>query len=188
MTVAPFGRSAFWRIEADHDVGEGPLRPDEVARVRLALAKLLHDLLGFIAPLGAIPLDLPTVAQLFRRIKVDLDVKAVAHPLGRKAQKALGDDEVARNKVLWSAQGAVAVIVDRLQNGLSRPQQAEMLLKDINIVAVGMEGGDPGLRPFLPVVPVIVIRTEVRDPVPAQDVSNPFRDGGLAGGAVTHHA
>ena len=51
-----------------------------------------------------------------------------------------------------------------------------------------MEGGDPDLSPFLPVVPVIVIRAEIRDPVAAQDLGDSLGEGGLARGAVTHHS
>ncbi len=62
-----------------------------------------------------------------------------------------------------------------------------MLFQDINVVAVRMEGGDPDLSPLLSVVPVIVIRAEIGDAVPAQDLGDPFREGGLARGAVTYH-
>jgi hypothetical protein len=63
-----------------------------------------------------------------------------------------------------------------------------MLIKDIDIVAVGMEGGNPDLSPFLPVVSVIVVRAEIRDPVTAQDLGDSLRESGLARGTVTHHS
>ena len=82
-----------------------------------------------------------------------------------KAEQALDDDEwgpSTRADVLRGGERPVLVTVDGLHDRLSRPQVREMLLEDVEVVAVRVQRCEPVFDPLLAVVAVIVVSRDVR--------------------------
>ena len=176
------------RLEGDDDVGVVALRPDEGLRIGLAAVELGEHLVGRVPAARAVALHLPVAAKLLRRVEVDAHVEHLAQ-LGRvEREQALGDHEALRLEVVRRAERAVGVLVDGLHDRLVRPQVAEVLAEDVEVVAVGMERRDVALGPLLAVVAVVVVGAEVGDLVVAEHAREPTPDRGLAGARVSDDA
>jgi hypothetical protein len=173
-----------WRLEADHDVRAPPLRPDERGRVGLAALQLGRDLGRRVATLGAVALDLPPAPQVLGRVQVDADGERAAHLPGVQREQALHHHELACDHVLGHAEGAVAVLVDRLQDRLPGGQQAQVLRQDIHVVAGRVERGDVQFLALDAVVAVVVVGADGCHPVNAEQLHDSGGEGRLAGGAV----
>ena len=127
--------------------------------------QLLSDLIGRVAALGGVALDLPADAQLLVRVEIDLDVVALAHRARGVAEQALDDDVVLGLDVFGRVQLAGRMVVDRLQDRLAEPQQAQVLLDDVDVVAARVERGDADLGPLPARIAVVVVRADRRDPL-----------------------
>ena len=175
-------------LERHHHVGAALLRPDEGGRVGLAAVKLGEDLIGRVAAPRAIAVDLPLAPEGLGGCEEDAHVIEVAQLVGVVAQQALEHREAVRHDVRRRAEGAVRVLVDRLEDRLARPQVAQVLRHDVHVVGVRMQWRDRALGPLPAVVAVVVVEGDVGDLVLAQDAHEAARDGGLAGGGVSDDA
>jgi hypothetical protein len=180
--------AAVSRHERDRDVGVAPLRADEGLGVALAAVELLQHLVGRIAAARAVALHLPFPAQILGRIEEHSNVVGISHRRGVKAEQPLDDREARRANVLGRSERAVLVAVDRLDDRLAAAQMDEMLLQDVEVVAVGVKRREPALAALLAVKAVVVIGRDVGDLLLAEDPDQPARQRCLAGGGVTHDA
>ena len=178
------GVAALDAVEAHDDVGRRPLGPDEGGRLRLPLLEVVTDGLLGVAPLLGVALDLPLVADGLGRVEVDRHVEAGPGQLGEQGQQALDDHELARLHQHRAPEGAVLVVVDGLEDGVAEGEQLEVLLHDVDVVAVGVERRERLGLALDPVVLVVVVDADRRDPVGAEGVDQALGDGGLAGRAV----
>ena len=76
------------------------------------------------------------------------------------------------------------MVVVGLENGAPRAQVAQVLLHDVYVVAVGVQGRNAQLLALLAVVFVVVVSADGRDIVRAQQVDDAPGECGLARGAV----
>ena len=100
------------------------------------------------------------------------------------AEQALDDRELARLDVLGGAERAVLVAVDGLEDGASRAHVREVLLHDVEVVAVGVQRRDRALGALAAVEAVVVVGGDVGDVLVAQQPHEPAGDRRLAGGGV----
>ena len=105
-----------------------------------------------------------------------------------EAEQPFADDEAAGDEVVGRAERAVRVLVDGLHDRLFALQVPEVLLEDVQVVAVGVERRDVPLGALPPVVPVVVVGAEVRDLVLAEHPDEPTGDRGLSGPGVADDA
>ena len=131
--------AAIARHEGDDDVRPALLGADVGLRVGPAAVELLEDLVARVAPPRAVALHLPLAAQLLGRGEEDADVEAVAQGLRVVAQQPLDDRELARLDVHGGPERAVLVLVDGLEDGPSAAHVREVLLHDVEVVAVGVQ-------------------------------------------------
>ena len=172
------------RPEAHDDVGEGPLGVDERDRVRLATLEVGQDLRRLVATLRAVTLDLPRSTDLLGGIEIDRDVKTRSREARVQRQQALDDDEFPRLHENRPLQGACAVVVHGLQNRLAESEELEVLLHDLDVVALRVEGSEGKVAALGPVVAVVVVDTDRGDALRAEGSGQPAGQGRLAGGAV----
>ena len=174
--------------EPHHHVGGGALRADVGVGVLLATVELGQHLVGGVSAAGAVAHDLPAAAQVFWRIEEHPHVVAVAHAGGVEAEQPLHDHESPRRQVHRWPEGAVGVAVDGLENGLTGPQQAQMLVHNVHIVTSRIERSDQPARPLGAVVAVVIVEADVRHGVGSEHAHKPPRQRGFPAGRVTHHS
>ncbi len=83
-----------------------------------------------------------------------------------------------------AAKVPLLVPVNRLDDWLSRSQVREVLLEDVQVVALGVQRREPALGTLPAVVAVVVVGRRVRDLLLAEDSYEAARERGLAGGRV----
>ena len=98
-----------------------------------------------------------------------------------KPEQALDDRELRRPDVLGRGKRPVLVAVNGLDDRLARTQVSEMLVEDVDVVAVGVQRAEPMLGALLAVVAVIVVGGDVRDLLLAENPDKPARQRRLAG-------
>ena len=76
------------------------------------------------------------------------------------------------------------MVVDRLQDGLAHAQQLQVLLHDLDVVAVGVQRGERQRLALDAVIAVVVVHADRRDPLRPERRHQTLGDRGLAGGAV----
>ena len=171
---------------ADDDVGAAPLRADEGLGVGLAAIEVGEHLVGRVAALGAVAVDLPLAAQGLRRIEVHLHVVGRAHLLGVVAEQPLDDGEALGREVDERAERAVVVLVDGLEDRLAHAQALQVLGHDVEVVALRVQRRDAALGALAAVVLVVVVGADVRDGVLAEQAHEPLAQRRLARRRVTH--
>ncbi len=176
------------RQERDDDVGVRLLRADERLRVGLAAVELREHLVGRVAAARAVALHLPLAAQLFGRLEVHTHVEQPAEILAVVAEQPFDDRELLRIDAHERAEGAVVVLVDRLQDRLAAAQVHEVLAHHVEVVAVRVQRRDAQLRALAAVVPVVVVDADVRDVDLAEHTYEPAREGCLTGRRVADDA
>ena len=151
--------------EAHDDVGMRPLRADEGRRLGFPPHHLLRHLLLGVAPLACVPGHLPPPPDLLRGVQV---------------HGPLGDHEFRRLHQHRPVEGAGLVVVDRLEDRLAQRQQLQVLLHDVDVVAGRVERRERERLSLLAVVPVVVVDADGGDPIGAERVDQPLRQGRLA--------
>src|SRR5208337_3216196 len=121
-------------------------------------------------------------------IQIHLHVVELPHSGGVETVQPFHNDEFARLNVFRTDQRARAVVVHRLEHGLSVVCALQMQFEDIEKIAVRMQWGDVQPCSFLPVVLVIIIGTDVRDALWTQQLRESLCDGGLAGSTIAYNA
>ena len=101
-----------------------------------------------------------------------------------EAEHPLDDREPHRGHVLRRGQRPVPVAVDRLEDRPAAPEMDEVLLQDVEMVALGMQRGDAVLGSLRPGVAVVVVAGDVRDLGLAEDPHQAARQRRLARGRV----
>jgi hypothetical protein len=76
------------------------------------------------------------------------------------------------------------MVVDRFQDGVAERQQLQVLLHDLDVVAVGVQRGERQPVTLFPVVAVIVVDADRRHPVDPERLDDPAGERRLAGRAV----
>ena len=166
--------------ERDDDVRVAALRADEGLGVGLAPVDLVQHLVGRVSASRAVTLHLPPASEILRRVEEHADVVLVAHRGGVEPQQALDDRELRRPDVLGRGKRPVLVAVHGLDNRVARTQVPEMLVQDVDVVAVRVQRGEPMLGALLAVVAVIVVGGDVRDLLLAENADKPARQRRLA--------
>ena len=62
------------------------------------------------------------------------------------------------------------MVIHRLQHGLAVVRAFQVQLQNVEIIAVGMQGGDVQARPLAAVILVIIVGADVRNPVLAKQL------------------
>ena len=147
-----------------------------------------QHLVGRVAAARAVALHLPLAPQLLGRRQVDAHVEEPPQLLGVVAEQPLDDRELLRVDADERPEGAVLVLVDRLQDRLGAAHVREVLRHDVHVVALGIERRDVPLGPLAAVVAVVVVDADVRDVLLAEHADEPAREGRLAGRRVADDA
>jgi hypothetical protein len=63
-----------------------------------------------------------------------------------------------------------------------------MLLHDVQVIGIGVEGSDPQLFALGTIITMIVIGADDCDIINAQNLGNPLGQGGFASGAIPNNA
>jgi hypothetical protein len=79
------------------------------------------------------------------------------------SEQALDDDVGPRRQVSGGLEGAEFVIVDRLEDRLIVAQQLQVLLENVDLVAVGMQCRDASFRALGARIDVVIVRTDRQD-------------------------
>src|SRR6516165_6054627 len=172
------------RGEPDDDVGAAALRPDVGLRFGLTAIELGEHLLPGVAALSGIAPDLPIPADLLGRIEVDGDVEARRGELGVQRQQSLDDHEPPRFDVLGPGQLAGLVVVDGLEDRVPGGEQLQLLLHDVDVIAVGVQRREPEVLALLTVITVVVIHANGRALLLTEGADQAGRNGRLAGRTV----
>ena len=101
-------------------------------------------------------------------------------PRVRVAEQTLGDDELLGLHIFRPAEGAVAVVVDRLQDRIAFAQMTQRLLENIEIVGARVDGRQALLGALAAVEAVIVVGAEHGAAVLAQNLGDARRQRRLA--------
>ncbi len=179
-----FFRAVVRGIEADDHVGAVALGEHVAGAVAIEAVERRHHLLQRVAARLRVALELPAQAQRLLRFEEKLDVDGVAQRRRRIAQETFKDDEFARAHVLGRLQHAAVMIVDRLENGLSVPQQRHMLLEDVDVIGGRVVGGDGEFAAALPRVLDVVVGADDQRPFRPQHIGEPQRHRRLAGARI----
>ena len=118
---------------------------DVGGHVLLAQVQLGEDLVGGVAPPGAVAGQLPGPAHPLGRGEEDADVVRGAHRLGVEVESPSTSTKRLGPDVLGEAGASRAVVVDRLQDRLSAPEVAEVLAEDVEVVRARVERRDAEL-------------------------------------------
>ncbi|MFY9922740.1 MAG: hypothetical protein WAL26_30765, partial [Mycobacterium sp.] len=133
---------------------------------------------------GGVALDLPATPDSLARVEEDGDVEAGSGQPAVQRQQAVDDDEVVGLDEFWPDKPAGAVIVDRLENGLAGSQQLQMLLENLDVVAVRMLRRKRFVPAFFSVEPVIVVGGQRHTPVRPERIDQASGNGRFTRRAV----
>src|SRR5208283_1678299 len=142
VAVARVGTRNRGRIESHHDIGVLALRTNEPLGVGLPFLQLLQHLLNRIAAFGRITLDLPVPPQFLRGSKKHLDVVELPHGSGVETQESFHDDKFTWLYVFRTHQRAGTMVIDGFEDWLAVVRALQVQLKDVDKVAVRMQGSD----------------------------------------------
>ena len=172
------------RGEPDDDVGAAALRADERRRFRLAAVQFGEHLIPGVAALGRIPPYLPLPADLLRWVQVDGHVEARRGQPGVQRQQPLDDDEPPRLDVFRPGELAGVMVIDGFEDRVACGKQLQLLLHDVDVVAVRVQGRKRKPLALRPVIAVVVVHAHGRALVLAQGPDEARGDRRLARGAV----
>ena len=171
--------------ERDDDVRGAPLRTDVALDVLLPAIQFGDDLVGRVAPPGAVASQLPRPAQLLGWRQEDPDVVGCAELLRAEVEQSLDHHEAVRAHVLRRPKPAAAVVVGGLQYRLPLTDVRQVLPENVEVVGGRVQRRDAELAPLLAPVAVVVVAADVGDVfAPAEDPDDAAGQGGLPGGGV----
>jgi hypothetical protein len=133
-------------------------------------------------------LDLPSPPEFLGRVEIDGHVEAVAHQLRVITEQTFDDDNVARLDQLGRVERPMFVTVHGLENRIAVHEVVEVLLHDVDVVAIWMQRGDVALLALFAVVTMVVVGAQGRHTIGTEDFHDAVRQRCFSRGRITNDA